>query len=347
MAGAGCRFPRLATPLDIPRLVSGENVSYEWPPPGTVVLPVAAPEKWIAVCGEPSTGDSDTWHVTTLGEVSDFFDLELEAFLLQLAARTPVAPVALWAGGLSHYPVIYTYAEGEIMQWIRTIVRGQLGGGVEQFQFKLDWGHEGDDPTLSETDAPAFAAAFKAFVASAWAATQTGGTTMALCCRGVKLTEVGVCQWTQSSPKNSDGSGGDAAQSYPTAWSAFTVGSEPLGTSSANALPFEVACAVSFRTDKRGPRGRGRVYLPPFAVDAMNSGLGVFTDSAIKTGGGFIQDIFDAVNGSSYAYDPLVVSMRGKELHKIQSIDVGNVPDSQRRRRRSQTEARATIAYTP
>lgn len=226
------------------------------------------------------------------------------------------------------------------MKWIRSVFRGTLAGGVEQFQWKMDWGNPGNDPTLGEAEAGAFAE----FLAEQWAAVfiaQQGvfGALNGLHNAQMKYAEVGVASWTQNAAKNADGSGGDASQDYPNAFHSYAVGAQPVGIVAGSSLPLEVSCAVTLQTNKRGQRGRGRLYLPPFAGSVTDTN-GLFSQNAPMVAAMSIGSLIDAVEGSTYGYKGLVVSMREKVLNEIVEVNAGKVPDSQRRRRRSQDEAR-------
>lgn len=332
-----CRYPRLANLGDLPRLISRDNVASGWPPPGTDVIPTAHPEPWVLICGEPTEGDSDTWWVTNIATASGLSGAALLELVAQLLPKmNPAVAAAVGAGHL--YPVIYSPGEGLVMKWIRSTMVGELGGGVEQFQWKIDWGNPGSDPTMDEAGALAFADDLASKFAAAFVASLgVLGSYAALVASDVKYTEVGVVPWTQTAAKNADGTGGDAAQDFETVWHTYPTATRPSGTGGV-ALPYEVACAVTLQTDTRGQRGRGRLYLPPYGVNSMQTG-GVFTATTVSVSGEFIQKIFDDMKAAHAGIVPVVVSQRAKQLHEVTSIQTGRVPDSQRRRRRSQSEA--------
>lgn len=332
-----CRYPRLANLGDLPRLVPSDTTHYAWPPPGTDLVPTAHPEPWTLVCGVPTEGGGEDIWVTDVATASGLTGADLLQLLVQLAPRMNPA-VALAAGAAGHYPVIYSPREGLTMKWIRSTIRGELGGGVEQFQWKVDWGNPGSDPTMDEAAALAFADDLAAkFAATFVKSLGVLGSYAALVASDVKYTEVGVVPWTQTTATDSSGGGGDAAQDFPTQWHAYPTATRPTGTGGV-ALPYEVACAVTLQTDTRGPRGRGRLYLPPYGVNSMQTG-GVFTATTVSVSGEMIQDLFDTMKAAHAGIVPVVVSERAKQLHEITSIQTGRVPDSQRRRRRSQSEA--------
>jgi hypothetical protein len=75
----------------------------------------------------------------------------------------------------------------------------------------------------------------------------------------------------------------------------------------------------------------------------MGAGGKLYTGTPLNYGQN-IGAFFDAVVGAT-PYKPIVVSRRRLILNEVTSVNVGQVPDSQRRRRRSQDEARV-LAWT-
>lgn len=118
--------------------------------------------------------------------------------------------------------------------------------------------------------------------------------------------------------------------------------SNPVGPSSGNMLPLEVALAVSWQTPQIGKRGKGRIYLPPHAVGSVDAD-GMVLDSVC-------QDDRDAaiawleaskitpgiITGISAI--PIVTGSPWTQYGQILECRVGNVWDAQRRRRRQLTE---------
>jgi hypothetical protein len=330
-----CKYPRLATPDDIGRLVAGHELEHTWPPPSCTVLPVGHPAWWGEVCGSPP-GQDGYWYVTTLGNWAAVIGANIDRILSQVGRVFSPLLVA-FAGTVSLWPVIYEVGAGDFVRWESSTVRGWLGGGVEQFQWKMDWGIPGADPDWSEAEALANAELLAGVIGGAWQTDSLDDMYPA----DLKLIEVGFTQKTQTDSTAVDGSGGNLEQDYPTQWFAYAAGSPVSGASASISLPFEVACCVTLDTDHRGPSGRGRYYLPPPATNAMTSG-GRFSEAYLNAVLTFAKDV--ANNGAS-AMDvvPVVVSRRRLILNEINVIEVGHVPDSQRRRRRSQDEARAPI----
>lgn len=114
-------------------------------------------------------------------------------------------------------------------------------------------------------------------------------------------------------------------------------------------LPTEVAMVLTLRSSIPTSRGRGRMYLPPPAVSFVD-GSGLYNStirSAVVAGW---KAYFEAVNSAT-----IRVSIRGMEARpatthhyqRIDTIDVGSVPDVQRRRRNRTAETRTSASITP
>lgn len=338
------QFPRLAGVGDIGRLVTRDRVSTTWPPPGTSEIRVGFPEVWVDVIGEPSEGGAGDWYVTTLAHVAGITHETVAQLLLRIGAVF-TGPIALYAGTVGQWPVIYEVGRGNKMRWVSTIIRGTLGG-VEDFQFGINFGNPGADPDPNEAECLATAETLAGIVQSALATPHFGSQTMlGILSPTCVFTEVGVVVKEQSSGTDADGSGGDLSQKFDTQWFAYPVGGKPTGSSGVSSLPYEVATAVTLQTDKRGQSGRGRLYLPPLHVNAMAAG-GVYTSAIPDVTGKFVGEILEEMT-SAKGWVPVVVSRRRIFLNEVKSVSVGIVPDSQRRRRRNQDEARVEAWVTP
>lgn len=114
------------------------------------------------------------------------------------------------------------------------------------------------------------------------------------------------------------------------------------GLSTTSFLPYQITWAVSLVTNRAGPTGKGRMFLPSPCTTVAADGLwtegtvALFLSSAAT----LLGDINEAAPAgigvgvsSSKGYDTPVVSIRG-----------GRVPDTQRRRRRSLDEGYLTNA---
>lgn len=330
---------RLAGPDELVDIVQSHPLPTDWPPPDCHVEytgPIASNVFWsgsallfdvVSDAGDlPAAG---FWWTTLGNVVLGSFTDNPET---QAAISFVVNQIASsWTGAASAYPVVFQRNEGKTMKWIRNTYRGDLGGGVEQFQFKIDLGRPGDDPDLDEVQCLALATQLAGiFLAK-------NATWFANLAADVKFTEVGCVMMEATSATAADGSGGNAAQRFATQWHPYIVGLEPAGTQ-ATSLPYEVALAISLQTDHRGPSGRGRFYLPPLAVQSMAAG-GLFSNGTITNILNGIVPWIEEIN-SATAWDVLVVSPRRLILNNVTSVNAGHVPDSQRRRRRSQDEAR-------
>lgn len=110
-----------------------------------------------------------------------------------------------------------------------------------------------------------------------------------------------------------------------------------VGTATAEQMPPQVALTVSLRTILATKRGRGRFYLPSPAVSTLASGrvLPAFQTAVLN---GWTR----ALTGLKAAgATPIIWSLALPTPPVINRIEVGDVFDTQRRRRDQLTEARA------
>ena len=289
-------------------------------PAGEIRLPIS-----IAFDGD--SADPHGWYTGTLADVllnlSSLDQTWMGDWIDRLAELLRGT-----SGAILDAPVVLKGKGEQTMRWLQSTHRGELFG--EQFQHGLAWGLPGDDPDLSEAEALEFAETLATEWATAMAAAFESCWTS-----DVKYTEVGVVQLNQ------DDAGGDVTESYGTQWFMYPGGSIPTGSAAGFTLPYEVSCCVSLQTDQRGARGKGRFYLPPFVVTTM-AVHGLFNVGMVNGNVGHIGTYIDSVKGLT-PHVPLVVSRKFKVLNEVKSINVGVVPDSQRRRRRSLSEARVDV----
>lgn len=110
------------------------------------------------------------------------------------------------------------------------------------------------------------------------------------------------------------------------------------GTSAAESLPFQCAPAVSLRSNLATRAGRGRFYAPSLAVDQIAGGkMVVAAQNALLAG-------TTAMIGSLTAAG-LNAVLYSRTTHTTQEIvraDVGDVIDTQRRRRNKLIEQRVS-----
>jgi hypothetical protein len=111
------------------------------------------------------------------------------------------------------------------------------------------------------------------------------------------------------------------------------------GTNAGQTLPNEVACAVTYRCAAILRKDRGRSFLPPFAVGELSSGR--FTTAACTRAANAMKIALDSLQGAGFT--PVVYHPKDKTTTVITTIDVGDVPDAQRRRRDKLVEVRVSV----
>jgi hypothetical protein len=338
----------LASGAEAVEVLTGFHGAHEGiPPPGTTLElqpRMASPLVWPI----QGSGRLPFWveGVSDLPDPSDWSHMGLADFCAQVGVDHTgvIARFASWFTDIpsgvgltvAEWPVIVKGTEEQnAMRWIRNTVRGEFGGGTEQWQFKMDFGTPGADPDYDADTLLTFATAMRAVWGTWWA------TMSAWFPNDTTFIESGAAQLQATEAKNKDGSGGNV-ESSETQW-ASNVLPYTHGTGDAPSLPFETACAVTLNTDHRGPSGRGRFYVPAFQVNAMDNDIsGCFEPGVMGTLNAATKAVFDTVRAAG-TLEPIVVSERKLILNTITSIATGRVPDSQRRRRRSQDEARVTL----
>lgn len=297
--------------------------SSRWPP-AIIPPPLGATRLPLYIDVGEDSGDVTGWWWSTLGSVISHLS-STQQFAVNRIITAMAADLGLALGALLDAPVVLKGSGPVNMRWLQTTMRGELFG--EQFQHKLDWGNPGADPTTSEAEGLTLADS----LATAWATTMAASLLVAFS-PDVVYTEVGVVELNQTDP------GGDVTESWGTQWSMYATGARPVGGSATTCMPYEVSCCVSLQTDHRGPSGKGRFYLPPMSKDSITvhglHNMGVVSPVIVAVGN-YIDDV-----KASTDLKPIVVSRTHRILNEITSINCGIVPDSQRRRRRSISEAR-------
>lgn len=101
------------------------------------------------------------------------------------------------------------------------------------------------------------------------------------------------------------------------------------GKSSATPLPNQIACSITFKTDRR--KTWGRFYLPGLVVDDLSS-VGLLTNAMVGT---LAQTAHALTSRSGNGGCLTVWSRKEWTHHDPQVIQVDNIPDVIRRRRAS------------
>lgn len=114
------------------------------------------------------------------------------------------------------------------------------------------------------------------------------------------------------------------------------------GTDSSGHLPLQCSTVMTLYTNTLSRRGRGRMYLPTCGASMMAGADHLYLASAVND----LVDKLAAFFSSAVGTDgpAVVVSRMGSAMHLITSVGADRVPDTQRRRRNSQTTARHVTA---
>jgi len=192
---------------------------------------------------------------------------------------------------------------------------GAGGGSVERWSFRLNLSDPAGSATLDEGLATDMFADCKA-----WAAAETGiwlGSSLDT----LKLARIGPNGLYRE----------DAiVDEFPAVQFA---GGTTLS------FPFQVALAISLDTGQRGPRKRGRVYLPTPSVGLETDGqFGASSAEGFRNRfATFLNNLNNAGGLDANAPNVTIASSFGFNTD-VTSIRVGRVLDTQRRRRRSLPE---------
>jgi len=110
------------------------------------------------------------------------------------------------------------------------------------------------------------------------------------------------------------------------------------GTNVSGCLPFQCAPVVSLRTAMATRSGRGRFYAPSPAVDVQDGGR------LTPTAQGNLADAAEGLLGglTAASLQPVLLNRTSLDTTPITSLDVGDVIDTQRRRRNKLVEGRTS-----
>lgn len=128
------------------------------------------------------------------------------------------------------------------------------------------------------------------------------------------------------------------------------TGSYPVGGNSGTLLPLQNAVVASHRTAQVGRGGRGRAFLPGLTASGLdadgrlNSGVVAGLLDAQVT---LLEALsFDGGGGTAANVQPIITGGGWSRYAIINAVKVGNIMDTQRRRRRSLPETFQTASVT-
>lgn len=117
-------------------------------------------------------------------------------------------------------------------------------------------------------------------------------------------------------------------------------GTLPTGGNSGAAVPPQLSVVASHRTQQVGRHGRGRAFLPPIAATSLNEGgLSSATQTALLAAQvGLLEGLYWDGGGEDQWTLPVITGRPFVNYAPITQVRLGNVIDTQRRRRRSAAE---------
>jgi len=197
---------------------------------------------------------------------------------------------------------------------LKLVIGGTIGGGIEEWSTGVHF-----TPPTGDVDSPTLSAWANqvkqdfAFVGSYFNIKNLFST-------GVAITTVSAYHYPETGP--ADFVGTSSASAAP-------------GTGAA-VLPPQIAVVATLRTALAGRRNRGRMYLP-----AMGGEFGISGGQSYRfTGAGDVADevaewllAMAAAWPGPEAIQPVVYSAVGQTLTPVSEVSVGDVFDTQRRRR--------------
>lgn len=109
----------------------------------------------------------------------------------------------------------------------------------------------------------------------------------------------------------------------------------------ATQLPPQNTVVLSLRTGRRGPGGRGRMFLPLTTISTSSGVVGSTARTAVaNAGAAFMDAIWDV------GVVPAVVNQAALRYSSVTLVDVGSIVDTQRRRRNQAAEVRTSATPT-
>nr|CRY95829.1 hypothetical protein [uncultured prokaryote] len=116
-------------------------------------------------------------------------------------------------------------------------------------------------------------------------------------------------------------------------------GSALAGVSASQMLPFQCAVSVSFTTQSATRAGRGRLYLPPLVASTLDDGRISSAAQAIIVSA--FNDGWGAL--ATAGLSPQIYGRTSHTLTPVTGGNVGDVIDTQRRRRNKLIEVRSLL----
>jgi len=122
----------------------------------------------------------------------------------------------------------------------------------------------------------------------------------------------------------------------------------PVAGTGTTSHPYQTSMVTSLRTSHPGGQGRGRLYWPATGVTLASATLRVdstTTGQALTAVRQYLVSITAAVAASAGPVVLCVWSRTGTAMHTVNTVRMGDVLDTQRRRRDSLNEAYTELAY--
>jgi len=126
----------------------------------------------------------------------------------------------------------------------------------------------------------------------------------------------------------------------------------PTGATGSSVSPLQIAMVASHRTAQIGRKGRGRMFIPAVNPNQLDAATGQFTAARVTAAVTAQQALLQALTVSPTLPDDahthaIVTGAPFVSYAKIDTVRVGNVPDTQRRRRRSLVETYTDLPVAP
>lgn len=116
------------------------------------------------------------------------------------------------------------------------------------------------------------------------------------------------------------------------------------GPSGSDQLPPQSSTVVTLLTGGPGASRRGRMYFPPYNVDALDTNGQLVAGAVSELAAGMANFFADINQDASMGVTVFVASDALQQLTAVNAVRVGTVVDSQRRRRNTVPEAFVQVA---